>query len=112
MDRRKRSLIYAVIALCIGAAVFVADPGLSWTGADTSVGKCGYAPIAPDIRSRALAGIGIAVRPALPERRRNAAMGHGAGANTRRRPAPARIMGESSGKRPLLGVLCPTQQVK
>ena len=42
MDRRERLLIYAVMALCTGAAVFVTDPSLSWTGADTSVGKCGY----------------------------------------------------------------------
>ena len=42
MDRRKRSLIYAVMALCTGTAVFVADPGLSWTASDNPAGKCGY----------------------------------------------------------------------
>ena len=42
MDRGKRSLIYAGMARCTGVAVFVTDPSLSWTGADTSVGKCGY----------------------------------------------------------------------
>src|SRR5947207_4439130 len=68
MDRRKRLLIYAVMALCTGAAVFVTDPSLSWTAADTSVGKCGYYINSAGIRSRAIAGIGRAIRSALPER--------------------------------------------
>jgi hypothetical protein len=42
MDAKKRWLVYAGIALCTGAAVFVTDPSLSWTGSETNVGKCGY----------------------------------------------------------------------
>lgn len=42
MDRRKRWLIFAGIALCTGATVFLTDPSLSWTGSDSFVGKCGY----------------------------------------------------------------------
>jgi hypothetical protein len=60
MDARKRWFVHAGMALCTGAALFVTDPSLPWTGSDTTVGKCGcYTNSAG--HSRELVGIGVAI---------------------------------------------------
>jgi hypothetical protein len=42
MDARKRWFVYAGMALCTGAALFVTDPSPPLTGSDPFMGKCGY----------------------------------------------------------------------